>query len=138
MAISAKTRVADRQPSVPYPRTEGSEITAMWHDAEDLRWAVRNWAARIGVKPPQIHVRQMSTKWASVSTAGRLTLSSELLDLPRELGEFVVVHELVHVLARTTARCSRVSCTPTCRIGKSASVPCGAPTGLGPGRETCL
>jgi hypothetical protein len=23
---------------------------------------------------------------------------------------------------RTTARCSRVSCTPTCRIGKSASV----------------
>ena len=70
-----------------------------WHDAEDLRWAVRHWAARIGVKAPQIHVRQMSTKWASVSTAGRVTLSLELLDLPRELGEFVVVHELVHLLA---------------------------------------
>jgi predicted metal-dependent hydrolase len=41
----------------------------------------------------------MSTKWASVSTAGRLTLNSELLEIPRELGEFVIVHELVHLLA---------------------------------------
>src|SRR5215472_3218491 len=82
----------------------GAEVKSVstplkWHDAEDLRWAVRNWAARIGVKPPQIHVRQMSTKWASVSTAGRITLNLELLELPRELGEFVVVHELVHLLA---------------------------------------
>ncbi len=70
-----------------------------WHDAEDLRWAVRHWAARIGVKPPLVHLREMHRKWASVSTAGRLTLNLELLDLPRELGEFVIVHELVHLLA---------------------------------------
>lgn len=41
----------------------------------------------------------MGRKWASMSTAGNLTLNSELLDLPRELGEYVVVHELAHVLA---------------------------------------
>jgi len=70
-----------------------------WHDAEDLRWAVRHWAARIGVKPPQVYLQRMHRKWASVSTAGRLTLNLELLDLPRELGEFVIVHELVHLLA---------------------------------------
>ena len=40
----------------------------------------------------------MRTKWASISTAGRLTLDSTLLNLPRELGEFVIVHELVHLL----------------------------------------
>jgi predicted metal-dependent hydrolase len=74
-------------------------IPANWHDADDLRWAVRNWATRIGVKTPVIHLRRMSRKWASVSTAGRLTLNLELLDLPRELGEFVIVHELVHLLA---------------------------------------
>lgn len=70
-----------------------------WHDAEDLRWAVRHWATRIGIKCPQIHLREMRTKWASVSTAGRLTLNLELLDLPRRIGEFVIVHELVHLLA---------------------------------------
>ena len=78
---------------------KSSPVLAKWHDAEDLRWAVRHWAARIGVKPPQIHLRLMRQKWASVSTAGRITLNLELLDLPRELGEFVIVHELVHLLA---------------------------------------
>lgn len=70
-----------------------------WQDAEELKWAVRSWTARIGVNVPQIHVRQMSRKWASISTAGRLTLNSELLEMPRMLGEFVIVHEVVHMIA---------------------------------------
>ena len=70
-----------------------------WQDAEELKWAARNWAARIGVKVPQIHLRQMSRKWASISTTGRLTLNSELLEMPKLLGEFVIVHEVVHIIA---------------------------------------
>lgn len=72
--------------------------TAPWHDADDLRWTVRHWAARISVKVRQIHLRQMKSKWASISTTGRLTLNTELLTLPRHLGEFVIIHELVHLL----------------------------------------
>jgi hypothetical protein len=70
-----------------------------WQDAEELRWAVQNWAARMGIKTPQIHLREMRRKWASISVVGRLTLNTELIDLPKELGEFVIVHELVHRLA---------------------------------------
>ena len=70
-----------------------------WQDADDLRWAVRDWAVRMGVRPPPVQLRAMRTKWASVSTAGRLTINTELLALPRPLGEFVIVHELVHLLA---------------------------------------
>ncbi len=70
-----------------------------WQNAEEFRWAVRHWAARIGVKPPQIHLREMRRKWASLSGVGRLTLNSELIELPKDLGEFVIVHELVHLLA---------------------------------------
>ncbi len=65
-----------------------------WHDADELRWAARHWAVRIGVKTPQVHLRAMTTKWASISTAGRLTLNTDLLALPKPLGEFVIVHEL--------------------------------------------
>ena len=43
-------------------------------------------------------------KWASISTSGRLTLSTDLLDLPEALGEFVIVHELVHLLAPNHGR----------------------------------
>jgi predicted metal-dependent hydrolase len=70
-----------------------------WSDVEDLRWAARHWATRIGVKPSQIHLRPMTTKWGSVSRKGRLTLDTGLLGLPRDLAEYVVVHELVHFLA---------------------------------------
>jgi predicted metal-dependent hydrolase len=70
-----------------------------WYDAEELRWTVRQWAARIGVRVARIQVRALRVKWASMSTAGNLTLSRELLTLPRELGEYVIVHELVHLLA---------------------------------------
>lgn len=72
---------------------------ATWHDAEELRWAVRQWAARIGVRVARIQVRELRATWASMSTAGNLTLSRELLALPRDLGEYVIVHELVHLLA---------------------------------------
>lgn len=72
---------------------------ARWHDDDDLRWAVRHWSTRMGVKLHQIHLRRMRSKWASVSTSGRLTLNSELLQLPKNVGEFVIVHELVHLLA---------------------------------------
>jgi predicted metal-dependent hydrolase len=57
------------------------------------------WAARIGVNVLQIHLRQMTSKWASISTAGRLTLNTDLIALPKELGELVIVHELAHLLA---------------------------------------
>ncbi len=70
-----------------------------WREADDLRWAARHWATRIGVRLRQVHIRPMTSKWASMSTAGRLTLNPELLALPQELGEYVVVHELVHLLA---------------------------------------
>ncbi len=70
-----------------------------YRDADDLKWAVRHWAAKINVRVSEIHVRDMTRKWASISTRGRLTLGSDLLDVPKELAEFVIVHELVHLLA---------------------------------------
>ncbi|MYB94662.1 M48 family metallopeptidase [Candidatus Poribacteria bacterium] len=64
----------------------------------DLKEAVQQWADRIGVKVREIHLRHMRRKWASISTNGRLTLNTDLLSLPEALTEFVIVHELVHLL----------------------------------------
>ena len=77
---------------------------ARWHDADELRWAVRHSAARMGVKVTRLQLRPMTRKWASISTTGRLTLNLELIDLPKHLGEFVVIHELVHLLAPNHGR----------------------------------
>ena len=64
----------------------------------DLKGMVCQWADRIGVKVREIHLRHMQRKWASISMKGRLTLNTDLLNLPEALTEYVIVHELVHLL----------------------------------------
>ena len=90
----SKALALDPPPNpAPTPRADRT-----WDDADDLRWAARRWATRIGVTLRAITLREMRTKWASVSTAGRLTLNTDLLALSADLGELVIVHELVHLL----------------------------------------
>jgi hypothetical protein len=58
---------------------------------------VERWQKRLGVSVTRLQIRTMRNKWGSISTAGTLTLAEELLDLPYELVEYVVVHELLHL-----------------------------------------
>jgi len=68
-------------------------------DRPALLGLVERWAERIGVadRVQRVQVRRMRHKWASISTAGNLTLARDLLELPRSLAEYVVVHELLHL-----------------------------------------
>ncbi len=67
-----------------------------WTDKEAFRARVIEWAKRLGVGAKSIYIRPMSRKWASCSTAGTLSFNDELLALPKELGDYVIVHELLH------------------------------------------
>ena len=58
---------------------------------------VRAWAERIGVEPKEVHIRPMTRKWGSCSTAGRLTFNEELLGETPELRRRVIVEELLHL-----------------------------------------
>lgn len=79
-------------------RVRSSTPRNAWRSADDLKALAYAWAERINITLRQVSVRKMRRKWASISTAGRLTLSTDLLQIPKELGEFVIVHELVHLL----------------------------------------
>ena len=58
--------------------------------------SVHAWAEKLGAHIISISVRPMSTKWASYSSAGRLTFDTSLLGLRSELQDFVIAHELLH------------------------------------------
>jgi len=49
------------------------------------------------VEPREIHIRPMTTKWGSCSTAGRATFDLDLLRQPYEFRKEVIVHELLHM-----------------------------------------
>ena len=67
-----------------------------WRDKEEFKARVLEWADKLGVKANALNVRPMRRKWASCSTAGTLSFNSELLGLERTLGDYVIVHELLH------------------------------------------
>lgn len=69
-----------------------------WLTPEELRAMVDAWAGRIGVEVKRLQIRAMRRKWGSCSSRGVITLSTDLLRLPRELVEYVICHELVHRL----------------------------------------
>jgi len=63
---------------------------------ELFKQRVRDWAERLDVDIVWLGIRPMKTKWASCSTNGHLNFSTECLDLPSELQDYVIVHELLH------------------------------------------
>lgn len=61
-----------------------------------FRARILEWAAKLEVKATAIYIRPMSRKWASCSTAGTLSFNDELVTMAPELGDYVIVHELLH------------------------------------------
>ncbi|HYE36306.1 M48 family metallopeptidase [Methylocaldum sp.] len=67
-----------------------------WRNKEEFKCRVHEWADKLGVKVQSLGVRPMRGKWASCSTNGNLNFNTELLELDRALGDYVIVHELLH------------------------------------------
>ena len=67
-----------------------------WKDKQEFKERVHYFADKIGVAVKALSLRPMKRKWASCSTNGNLSFNSDLLQLDKELGDYVIVHELLH------------------------------------------
>jgi predicted metal-dependent hydrolase len=68
---------------------------------EEIVPLIAKWEAEIGVKALEWRVRQMRTKWGTCNTrAKRIWLNLDLMKKPVHCLEYVLVHELVHLLER--------------------------------------
>ena len=76
-----------------------------WH-RERLKAAVRpliaKWESLLGIKVKRFFVQRMKTKWGSCSHgAGSIRLNTELAKKPPECLEYIVMHEMIHLLEPT-------------------------------------
>ena len=63
---------------------------------------IRKWEERLGVKASGYFLQRMKTKWGSCNhRAGSIRLNSELVKKPKDLLEYVVVHEMLHLVEPT-------------------------------------
>lgn len=58
---------------------------------------VTQWAERIRVQPRQLRLQRMRRKWASCSTLGTVSFSTEVLTQSSDFRDYVIVHELLHL-----------------------------------------
>ncbi len=62
---------------------------------------LEKWQGAIGVQVAEWSVRKMKTKWGSCNAeAGRIWLNLELAKKPSQCLEYIIVHEIVHLLER--------------------------------------
>ena len=66
-------------------------------DPGALKNRVERWSIKLKVKPQRVRVQRMTRKWGSCSTAGTITLATDLADEADSFQDFVVAHELLHL-----------------------------------------
>jgi predicted metal-dependent hydrolase len=71
-------------------------IMAKWRDKIEFKEQVREVAGKMDIQIKTLAMRPMKNKWASCSTDGNLNFNKQLLALDKELGDYVIVHELLH------------------------------------------
>ena len=67
-----------------------------WNDKIEFKARVREFAGKMDIEVKVLAIRPMKNKWASCSTEGNLNFNKELLDMDKEIGDYVIVHELLH------------------------------------------
>ncbi|MDF3054398.1 MAG: metal-dependent hydrolase [Gammaproteobacteria bacterium] len=68
---------------------------------EQISPMIDKWQKIIGVNAASHHIRQMRTRWGSCNVrTKRILFNLELIKKPTHCMEYVVVHELVHLLER--------------------------------------
>jgi len=81
------------------------EVAEAWY-REELKKAIppllAKWEPLIGVGVERFYAQRMKTKWGSCNPLARsIRLNTDLAKKPRECLEYVVVHEMVHILEPT-------------------------------------
>ena len=54
-------------------------------------------ARRLGISPPPLTIRKLSTRWGSCTRAGRIILNLDLIKAPKDCIDYVITHELCHL-----------------------------------------
>jgi predicted metal-dependent hydrolase len=82
-----------------------AEVMHEWHKSllhQAVPPLIRKWEKRLGVSVHGYFLQRMKTKWGGCNhRAGHIRLNTELVKKPKDLLEYVIVHEMAHLLEPT-------------------------------------
>jgi predicted metal-dependent hydrolase len=90
-AVAKDHRQAARRALVAWYRRRAAEL---------LPQRVARWSAKLGLSAPPVLVREPRARWGSCDPRGNVRLNWRILQSPSPLVDYVVAHELVHLIHR--------------------------------------
>ena len=82
-----------------------AEIIHEWHKSllhEVVPALIQKWEPKLNVKVAGYFLQRMKTKWGGCNhREGHIRLNTELVKKPKDLLEYVIVHEMAHLLEPT-------------------------------------
>ena len=86
-------------------RAKRQDVMHEWHKSllhAAIPALIRRWQPKLGVEVGGYFLQRMKTKWGSCNHRARhIRLNTELVKKPKDLLEYVVVHEMLHLIAPT-------------------------------------
>ncbi|HPH03832.1 MAG TPA: SprT family zinc-dependent metalloprotease [Spirochaetota bacterium] len=86
-------------------REKRDSVMQDWHRSllhEVVPGLIRTWEAKLGVNVAGYFLQRMKTKWGGCNHRERnIRLNTELVKKPKDLLEYVVVHEMLHLIEPT-------------------------------------
>ncbi|MDD5200424.1 MAG: SprT family zinc-dependent metalloprotease [Terrimicrobiaceae bacterium] len=85
--------------------TKRAEVMHAWHKSllhEVVPALIKKWEPKLKVKVTGYFLQRMKTKWGGCNyREGHIRLNTELVKKPKDLLEYVIVHEMAHLLEPT-------------------------------------
>ena len=86
-------------------RAKRESVMHEWHKSllhDAVPELIRRWEPKLGVEVAGYFLQRMKTKWGGCNYRARnIRLNTELVKKPKNLLEYVVVHEMLHLIAST-------------------------------------
>ena len=100
--VRAKKIILQIRPNSGIRKRE--EVLNSWYKEELKKIAKKlfeKWQKKIGVSPSSWHIRKMKTRWGTCNhRAKRIWINLELAKKPERCLDFIIVHEMTHLLER--------------------------------------
>lgn len=94
--IKTQQQEIQKQKGQIFLLTDAEIQTLVKQAAEVLPKRVAYFAERMGVTYGRITIRKQKTKWGSCSSKGNLNFNCLIMLMPKEVQDYLVVHELCH------------------------------------------
>lgn len=101
-SVALKGKRMHLQVRPQHDEAKRKEIVEGWYREQmksDMPPLIAKWEPLIGVKVEDFYVQRMKTMWGGCNPVKRtIRLNTELAKKPRECLEYIIVHEMVHLL----------------------------------------